>query len=190
MPSRADDERSGPLSHITVVDLTRVLAGPYSSRIMRDLGARVIKVELPRSGDVTRHTAPLVERDPAHPRRSERYDVSADQRSGYFAMANTGKESIALDLKDSTDKQVLDALCSSVLTPPLSITPGCLIPLRSSRASSLNTGAVLAGRKADILLENFSPGVMKSLGYDWETVHRRWPSLIMASISGRPSCTS
>ena len=82
----ADSARTGPLSHITVVDLTRILAGPYTTRILRDLGARVIKVELPRSGDVTRHSAPLVPRE-----STERYDVAKDQRSGYFAMANTGK---------------------------------------------------------------------------------------------------
>ena len=112
---------------------------------MRDLGARIIKIELPRSGDVTRHSTPLVEREDGG-----RYDVSADQRSGFFAMANTGKESIALDLKDDADREVLEALIS----------------------------------KADVLVENFSPGVMAGLGYDWDSVHAKWPSIVMASISG------
>jgi len=112
---------------------------------VRDLGARIIKIELPRSGDVTRHSTPLVEREDGG-----RYDVSADQRSGFFAMANTGKESIALDLKDDADREVLEALIS----------------------------------KADVLVENFSPGVMAGLGYDWDSVHAKWPSIVMASISG------
>ena len=83
----------GPFSGLTVLDLTRVLAGPYCTMILSDLGARVIKVEVPDQGDDARHFGPYVG------------DVSA-----YFASLNRGKESIALNLKDDADKFVFNDL--------------------------------------------------------------------------------
>ena len=79
----------GPLSGITVLDLTRVLAGPFCTLVLQDLGARVIKVEVPGRGDDTRGTGPFV-----------------NGLSSYFASVNRGKESIALDLKDGKDKAI------------------------------------------------------------------------------------
>lgn len=73
---------SGPLSGVTIVDLTRVLAGPFSTMILADLGARVIKVETPGTGDDAREYGPFV-----------------GGKSAYFISVNRGKESIALDLK-------------------------------------------------------------------------------------------
>lgn len=84
---------SGPLSGINVVDLTRVLAGPYCTLILADLGARVVKVELPGRGDDARHIGPFV-----------------GEHSAYFASVNRGKESIALDLKDPADRAVFEKL--------------------------------------------------------------------------------
>jgi CoA:oxalate CoA-transferase len=84
---------TGPLAGVTVVDLTRVLAGPYCTLILADLGARVVKVELPGRGDDARHIGPFVEK-----------------RSAYFASVNRGKESIALDLKDAADRDVFERL--------------------------------------------------------------------------------
>ena len=77
---------AGPLSGITVVDLSRVLAGPFCTMVLADLGARVIKVERPGTGDDARHMGPFI-----------------DGRSAYFASVNRGKESIALDLLDPPD---------------------------------------------------------------------------------------
>jgi CoA:oxalate CoA-transferase len=83
----------GPLSGITVLDLTRVLAGPYCTMIMADLGARVIKVEVPDTGDDARHFGPFV-----------------NGKSAYFMSLNRGKESIALDLKTADDRAIFDRL--------------------------------------------------------------------------------
>ena len=73
----------GPLKNLLVVDLTRVLVGPYCTMILSDLGARVIKVEAPEIGDDSRKFGPFVQ------------DYSA-----YFMSLNRGKESIALNLKN------------------------------------------------------------------------------------------
>ena len=123
----------GPLSGITVVDLTRVLAGPYGTMLLADMGARVIKIEPPGRGDDSRQFGPFVQGRPC-----------------YFASINRGKESIALDLKSPGDRDVFERLLKT----------------------------------ADVLTENFRPGVMERLGYDWETIHARFPRLIYASTSG------
>lgn len=87
---------AGPLSGITVVDLTRVLAGPYCTMVLADLGARVIKVEAPGKGDDARHYGPFM-----------------DGQSAYFASLNRGKESIALDLKAEPDRAVFERLLAA-----------------------------------------------------------------------------
>ena len=84
---------SGPLAGITVIDLSRILAGPYCTFLMAELGARVIKVEPPGRGDDAREYGPFV-----------------NGRSTYFASVNRGKESIALDLKSPADKRIFEAL--------------------------------------------------------------------------------
>ena len=124
---------AGPLAGVTVVDLTRVLAGPYCTMILADLGARVIKVERPVSGDDARQMGPFI-----------------DGQSAYFASINRGKSSIALDLSGHADRQLFERL--------------------------------LAG--ADVLVENFRPGVLARMGYDWPSLQARWPRLILASVSG------
>ncbi|MDQ1393089.1 MAG: CoA:oxalate CoA-transferase [Acidimicrobiaceae bacterium] len=122
----------GPLSGITVVDLSRVLAGPYCTMMLADLGARVIKVERP-DGDDARQMGPFI-----------------DGTSAYFASVNRGKESIVLDLLVPSDRSVFEALLDG----------------------------------ADVLVENFRPGVLERLGYGWEKVAVRWPGLVLASVSG------
>lgn len=89
---------SGPFSGILVIDLTRVLAGPYCALLMAELGARVIKVEPPRAGDDSRHIGPFVK------------TKSGGTKSGYFMSINRGKESIALDLKADGDRKIFEAL--------------------------------------------------------------------------------
>jgi len=84
---------AGPLSGVLVIDLTRVLAGPYCTMVLADLGARVIKVEVPGRGDDARAIGPFV-----------------GDRSAYFMSLNRGKESIALDLKDADDRNIFERL--------------------------------------------------------------------------------
>ena len=89
----------GPLDGVLVVDLTRALAGPHAAMMLGDLGARVVKVETPGSGDDSRGWGPpFVEPD------------SGGRESTYFLSANRNKESIALDLKDDADRDVLTGL--------------------------------------------------------------------------------
>ncbi|HEY7687983.1 MAG TPA: CoA transferase [Dongiaceae bacterium] len=87
---------AGPLSGIVVLDLTRVLAGPYCTMILADLGARVLKVESP-AGDDSRGYGPFV-----------------NGKSAYFMAMNRGKESIALDLKAAADRRVFEQLLPKV----------------------------------------------------------------------------
>jgi len=84
---------SGPLSGVLVVDLTRVLAGPYCTMVLADLGARVIKIEAPGRGDDARAIGPFV-----------------GDHSAYFMSLNRGKESIALDLKNADDRGIFERL--------------------------------------------------------------------------------
>jgi CoA:oxalate CoA-transferase len=83
----------GPLSGIIVVDLSRILAGPYCTMLMAEMGARVIKVEPPKTGDDARAYGPFVK-----------------NHSAYFASINRGKESIALNLKAEADKRIFEKL--------------------------------------------------------------------------------
>ncbi len=128
--------RTGPLADLTIVDLSRVLAGPYATMVLGDLGARVIKVERPETGDDSRHIGPFKDGDAS--------------QSAYFASINRGKESIALDLAAPADRRVFDALVA----------------------------------RADVLVENFRPGVMDRLGLSWAALHGRHPRLIYAAASG------
>ncbi len=124
---------TGPLAGLLVVDLSRVLAGPFATMLMADLGARVIKVERPERGDDSRAYGPFIGAD-----------------SLYFARVNRGKESIALDLRSAGDVAVLHAMLA----------------------------------RADVVVENFRPGVMDRLGLGYETLAERYPRLVYASISG------
>jgi CoA:oxalate CoA-transferase len=123
----------GPLSGITVLDLTRVLAGPFCTLTLADLGARVIKIEHP-DGDMARQLGPML----------------GDGVSGYAISVNRGKEAIALDLKRAEDVAIFHRLLA----------------------------------RADVLVENYRPGVMEKLGLGWETLHARYPRLVYAAASG------
>jgi CoA:oxalate CoA-transferase len=83
----------GPLSGITIIDLSRILAGPYCTLLLAELGARVIKVEAPKTGDDARQYGPFT-----------------NGKSTYFASVNRGKESIALDLKAPGDREIFERL--------------------------------------------------------------------------------
>jgi crotonobetainyl-CoA:carnitine CoA-transferase CaiB-like acyl-CoA transferase len=98
---------TGPLDGVLVVDLTRALAGPHAAMMLGDLGARVIKVENPGSGDDTRGWGPPFVWPGGGGAGN---DAGGDRESTYFLSANRNKESIALDLKDDGDKAVLTGL--------------------------------------------------------------------------------
>jgi len=83
----------GPLSGITIIDLSRILAGPYCTLLLAELGARVIKVEPPRQGDDARQYGPF-----------------KNGKSAYFISVNRGKESIALDLKSADGRETFERL--------------------------------------------------------------------------------
>src|SRR6266481_5423045 len=83
----------GPLTGITIIDLSRILAGPYCTLLLAELGARVIKVEPPQQGDDARQYGPF-----------------KNGKSAYFISVNRGKESIALDLKSPTGCEIFERL--------------------------------------------------------------------------------
>jgi crotonobetainyl-CoA:carnitine CoA-transferase CaiB-like acyl-CoA transferase len=126
-----------PLIGVTIVDLTRVLAGPYCTRLLADLGARVIKIERPGGGDDQRQNYLQLE-----PGRRD--------QSTYFVRVNAGKESVAVDLQRSEGQAIVHDLA----------------------------------RIADVVVENFMPGVVARLRCDYETLRALKPDLIYCSISG------
>ena len=127
-------DRPGPLAGLLVADFSRVLAGPYCTMLLADLGADVIKVESP-SGDDTRSWMP---------------PVTEDGTSTYFLAINRNKRSVALDLKVDEDRVLARELA----------------------------------RRADVFVQNFKPGGLKSYGLDYEAVSALNPAVIYASISG------
>lgn len=125
------------LTGVRVLDLTNVLAGPFASYQLGLLGADVIKVEVPRSGDLARQLGA---------------DAELNRRllGTSFLAQNGGKRSITLDLKSPAGKEVLEGM--------------------------------IAG--ADVLLENFRPGVLTRLGFSQEKLHELNPRLVYCAISG------
>jgi CoA:oxalate CoA-transferase len=99
----------GPLADIVVIDLTRVLAGPFCTLLLADLGARVIKVEQPGTGDDSRSYGPFL-----------------NGKSGYFLAQNRGKESIALDLKSKDDLAILHRLLAGADVLAENFRPGAM----------------------------------------------------------------
>jgi CoA:oxalate CoA-transferase len=100
---------AGPLAGILVVDLSRILAGPYCTLLMAEMGARVIKVESPKGGDDARAYGPYVK-----------------GKSTYFASVNRGKESIALDLKADGDRAIFDKLLAKADVVVENFRPGTM----------------------------------------------------------------
>ncbi|MBV8495103.1 MAG: CoA transferase [Alphaproteobacteria bacterium] len=104
---------AGPLSGITIVDLSRILAGPYCTLLLAELGARVIKVEVPKTGDDARQYGPF-----------------KGDKSTYFASVNRGKESIALDLKAPKDRDIFERLLDKADALVENFRPGTMEKLR------------------------------------------------------------
>ena len=99
----------GPLKGLLVLDLTRVLVGPYCTMVLSDLGARVIKVEAPGIGDDSRKFGPFIE-----------------EQSAYFMSLNRGKESIALNLKNEDDKKIFEKILAKADILVENFKPGTL----------------------------------------------------------------
>jgi crotonobetainyl-CoA:carnitine CoA-transferase CaiB-like acyl-CoA transferase len=123
-----------PLDDIFVLDLSRILSGPFCTMMLGDMGARVVKVEPPPRGDDTRLWGPPF----------------INGISTYFLSINRNKRSIGLNLKSPQGQEVLWKLVDC----------------------------------ADVLVENFRPGVLDKLGFGFDAVSARNPRLICASISG------
>ena len=124
------------LAGLTVVDMSQFLSGPYCSLRLLDLGARVIKIERPDGGDLSR--------------RLYLSDTEVGGDSTIFHAINRGKESLAIDLKSADDLAFLRKLIA----------------------------------RADVLIQNFRPGVIERLGLDYEAVKAINPGIVYASISG------
>jgi crotonobetainyl-CoA:carnitine CoA-transferase CaiB-like acyl-CoA transferase len=129
-------DEAGLLAGLTVVDMSQFLSGPYCSLRLLDLGARVIKVERPDGGDLSR--------------RLYLSDTEVGGDSTLFHAINRGKESLGVDLKNPDDLAFLRKLIGN----------------------------------ADVVIQNFRPGVIERLGLDYETVKTINPSIVYASISG------
>ena len=128
---------AGLLAGIRILDMTNVLAGPYACYQLAQLGADVVKVEVPGAGDLAR-------------RLGADADLNKRQMGASFLAQNAGKRSLTLNLKNPRGREVFLRLLDS----------------------------------ADALVENFRPGVMARLGFDYETLKARKPDLVYCAISG------
>jgi len=100
---------AGPLAGIRILDLSWVLAGPFATMVLSDLGAEVIKLERPESGDLARRTGPFI-----------------DDESAYFMSLNRGKKSLTIDLKTAKGKQVFLKLVKNVDVIVENFVPGTM----------------------------------------------------------------
>ena len=123
----------GALSNITILDLTRVLAGPYCTMILADMGANVIKIEMPGKGDDTRNYGPY-----------------KNGESMYYANVNRSKKSITLNLKSQEGKEMFLEMV----------------------------------KKADVVVENYRPGVMDKLGLGYDVLSKVNDQIVYVAISG------
>ncbi len=126
-----------PLDGIRVVDLTQVMAGPFCTLLLADMGADVIKVEPPGRGDLSRSMG------------GAELQLEGDDNAPFFAL-NRNKRSVVLDLKSEAGLEAFRALV----------------------------------RTADVVVENFRPGVTEKLGVDYASVAELAPDVVYASISG------
>ncbi|MFN8517603.1 MAG: CoA transferase [Thermomicrobiales bacterium] len=131
-----------PLSGIRVLDLTRVMTGPYCTMMLGDMGADIVKVEIPGKGDDTRPWGPPFMGG------VDQYDASGE--SAYFLSINRNKRSITVNMKDERGRKIVERLAAS----------------------------------ADVVVENFAPGVAARLGVGYEAIKAIRPDVVYCSISG------
>ncbi|MDP2706883.1 MAG: CoA transferase, partial [Burkholderiales bacterium] len=122
-----------PLEGVKVLDFTAVMAGPYCTLMLADMGAEVTKIEHFPEGDGSR-----------------RFEPKVNDESYCFAVLNRNKQSLALDVKQPQGRDIFMRLAA----------------------------------KADIVVENYRPGVTRKLGIDYDSVKAVNPAIIYASISG------
>lgn len=122
-----------PLQNLKVLDISQIMAGPYCTMVLADMGAEVIKVEKLKGGDDSRQMGPYV-----------------NDESTCFSQINRNKKSISLNLKDERAREIFYRLAAD----------------------------------ADVIVENYRPGVTKSLQIDYDTVKEINPGIIYCSISG------
>ena len=101
MPERGPEPRQGPLSHVRVLDLGRIMAAPWCTQVLADLGADVIKVERPGAGDDTRGWGPPFLKAP---------DGSDTKEAGYFLSVNRGKRSVTIDVSKPEGQAIVRRL--------------------------------------------------------------------------------
>ena len=123
----------GALEGLTVLDLTRVLAGPFCAMMLADMGANVIKIEEPSKGDDTRSMGPF-----------------KNGESAYYMNLNRNKKGVTLNLKSPKGKKIFLGLVE----------------------------------KADVVLENYRPGVMEKLGLGYESLKEVNPRIVYGAVSG------
>lgn len=123
----------GALENVRVLDLTRVLAGPYCTMMLADMGAEVIKIEIPGKGDDTRHFGPF-----------------QNGESLYYANVNRNKKGVTLDLKNPEGKKIFLEMV----------------------------------KHADVIVENYRPGVMDKLGLGYEDLCKVNDQIIYGAVSG------
>lgn len=147
---------SGPLKGLTVLDLSRVLAGPWATQVLADFGAKVWKVERPQKGDDTRHWGEsLQEIRQKQNVKSEPLKQDLDEQAGadisaYYLCANRGKQSITLDITTEAGQEIVKDLAL----------------------------------KADIFVENFKVGNLAKYGLDYQSLAKLNPKLVYCSITG------
>ncbi|MBU2647489.1 CoA transferase [bacterium] len=119
-----------PLKDVLVLDMTHVLAGPYCTMVLKNLGARIVKIEPPHIGDVARLIGP--------------YTGENNTKSAYFMSVNAGKESLSLDLKTDKGKKIFGQLIKKADVLVENFRPGKLAALGFSaeRIRELNPGIV------------------------------------------------
>jgi crotonobetainyl-CoA:carnitine CoA-transferase CaiB-like acyl-CoA transferase len=122
------------LDGVRVLDLSRLLPGPYATQLLCDLGADVVKIEAPETGDYARHQPPLTDRG----------------QGRLFEAVNRGKRSVGVDLKRARGRELFYRLAED----------------------------------ADVVFEQFRPGVAGRLGIDYEAVRERNPDVVYCSLSG------
>lgn len=125
-----------PLEGLLVLDFSQFLAGPSAALRLADLGARVIKIERPETGDLCRQLYIT--------------NLEIDGDSTLFHSINRNKQSLAADLKNESDREMVRKLIA----------------------------------RADVLIQNFRPGIMARLGFDYESVRTFNPSIVYGEVTG------